>query len=168
MNCPGCSRALRQVSYEGILIDTCDGCGGEWLDAGEILKINKARETVFAENEKSKVEGAQKVVLKQVAKNQKSLSCPRCKVPLQTLNYMYDTGVMIDKCSKCSGIWMDNNELEAIQIVVEEWEKRDPEIRARFSPILKKIQCQTSVSMEQDAGTGAKGFLKRAMVYNMF
>lgn len=168
MNCPRCFHALRQVSYEGVIVDTCDGCGGEWLDKGEIVRINKAREVVFSDNDKAKVEGAKKVVLREVSKTQKTLICPHCNVAMQTLNYAYDSGIMIDKCPKCEGIWLDKNELEAIQIVIEEWEKRDGEIRSRFSPVLTNIQRQTSVNMAQAAGTGAKGSLAKAIVYNLF
>jgi uncharacterized protein len=168
MKCPRCSQALRQVSYEGVLVDTCDGCHGEWLDKAEITRINKARDVVFSAEDKANVEGSKQVVLKQVVQAQKALICPRCNVAMSTINYAYDSGVMIDQCSKCAGVWLDDQELEAIQMVVEAWESRDGAIRAKFAPVLKNIQSQTAVSIAQSSGGGTKGSLVKAIVYNLF
>ncbi len=168
MKCPRCSQALRQVSYEGVLVDTCDGCHGEWLDKAEITRINKARDVVFSAEDQAKIEGAKQAVFKEVAQAQKSLICPRCNVAMNTFNYAYDSGVMIDQCSKCGGTWLDDQELEAIQIIMEAWEARDGSIRAKFAPVLKNIQSQAAVSVAQSAGTGAKGSLVKAIVYNLF
>jgi Zn-finger nucleic acid-binding protein len=46
--CPACGAAMEHVNYagdSGTLIDRCPGCGGIWLDAGE---LEKAREAVQA------------------------------------------------------------------------------------------------------------------------
>jgi hypothetical protein len=36
MRCPKCGEPLKERSYTKILIDQCTGCGGVWLDAGEL------------------------------------------------------------------------------------------------------------------------------------
>jgi hypothetical protein len=36
MRCPKCGEPLKERSYAKILIDQCTGCGGVWLDAGEL------------------------------------------------------------------------------------------------------------------------------------
>ncbi len=36
MRCPKCGLALREVGFRGVLADVCDGCGGIFLDRGEI------------------------------------------------------------------------------------------------------------------------------------
>lgn len=168
MKCPRCSDALRQVSYEGVLVDTCDSCHGEWLDKDEIKRINAARDSVFTAEDQAKVEGAKQVVVKQVVQAAHALICPRCNVSMNTFNYAYDSGVMVDRCPKCDGLWLDDQELEAIQIVVEAWEKRDGDICKKFAPVLKNIQQQTAVSVAQSAGAGHKGAFVKAIVYNVF
>lgn len=35
MKCPRCGAALKEVQYEGALVDVCSECKGMWLDAGE-------------------------------------------------------------------------------------------------------------------------------------
>jgi uncharacterized protein with PIN domain len=44
MNCPRCDGKLETSSFEGVEIDTCDKCGGVWLDSGELEQLTK-RET---------------------------------------------------------------------------------------------------------------------------
>jgi len=36
MRCPKCGRKLEEMSYLKIRIDRCVGCGGVWLDPGEL------------------------------------------------------------------------------------------------------------------------------------
>jgi hypothetical protein len=37
--CPRCGAGLRQEVRQGITIDTCAGCGGLWLDKGELKRL---------------------------------------------------------------------------------------------------------------------------------
>lgn len=39
MVCPKCSGELSEVVKYGVVIDHCAGCGGIWLDKGEMGKI---------------------------------------------------------------------------------------------------------------------------------
>lgn len=42
MKCPKCGESLKERSFQKIEIDQCTGCGGIWLDAGELeLVANK-------------------------------------------------------------------------------------------------------------------------------
>jgi hypothetical protein len=36
MPCPKCGRKLEEAAYQGLRIDRCPGCGGVWLDPGEL------------------------------------------------------------------------------------------------------------------------------------
>jgi Zn-finger nucleic acid-binding protein len=36
MRCPKCSRKLEEMTYHRVRIDRCTGCGGVWLDPGEL------------------------------------------------------------------------------------------------------------------------------------
>jgi len=140
MLCPRCQGRLEEIVYEGVIIDTCQNCEGEWLDGSEILLINRARKVVFSEEERVKVKGAQEIVITEITQPEKLLLCPRCNVPLKVLNYAYSTGIIVDSCSECNGLWLDKDELEHIQMVIEEWEKKAPELEAKFLPVLAKIK----------------------------
>jgi uncharacterized protein len=41
MSCPRCDGTLKEIQFEGALIDTCDKCAGVWLDSGELETIIK-------------------------------------------------------------------------------------------------------------------------------
>ena len=39
MMCPKCGEPLKERSFQKIEIDQCTGCGGIWLDAGELESV---------------------------------------------------------------------------------------------------------------------------------
>lgn len=39
MNCPKCNGELVEVVKHSVVIDSCSGCSGIWLDKGEMSKI---------------------------------------------------------------------------------------------------------------------------------
>ena len=41
MACPRCDGSLKESKFEEVLIDTCDKCGGVWLDSGELEQLRK-------------------------------------------------------------------------------------------------------------------------------
>ncbi|HEX8845312.1 MAG TPA: zf-TFIIB domain-containing protein [Pyrinomonadaceae bacterium] len=41
LHCPKCDGKLEPVVFEGVEVDVCSGCGGAWLDAGELEQLSK-------------------------------------------------------------------------------------------------------------------------------
>ena len=41
MQCPRCDGSLKESQVEDIMIDTCEKCGGVWLDSGELEQLTK-------------------------------------------------------------------------------------------------------------------------------
>jgi uncharacterized protein with PIN domain len=39
MRCPRCDGALNETQFEEVAIDTCEKCGGIWLDSGELSQL---------------------------------------------------------------------------------------------------------------------------------
>jgi len=39
MSCPKCGASLKARSFQKIEIDQCTGCGGIWLDSGELEQV---------------------------------------------------------------------------------------------------------------------------------
>jgi ribosomal protein L37AE/L43A len=39
MRCPKCGEPLKERSFAKVLVDQCTGCGGIWLDAGELEQV---------------------------------------------------------------------------------------------------------------------------------
>ena len=51
-----------------------------------------------------------------------------------------DSGIIIDSCPDCGGIWLDACELESIQALVEGWEEKLPEDLAEHRALLEKVK----------------------------
>ena len=41
MKCPRCDGSLTESKFEEVLIDTCEKCGGVWLDSGELEQLTR-------------------------------------------------------------------------------------------------------------------------------
>jgi len=41
MKCPKCGMELIEIDYKSTKIDKCSGCGGIWLDAGELEVVSQ-------------------------------------------------------------------------------------------------------------------------------
>ena len=39
MKCPRCDGMLKESTFEGVTIDTCEKCAGVWLDSGELQQL---------------------------------------------------------------------------------------------------------------------------------
>jgi hypothetical protein len=58
-------------------------------------------------------------------------SCPRCGKSLDATEYAYCSQILIDRCAKCHGAWLDPGELEAL----EQFLQREAQPREEFWPI---------------------------------
>ena len=142
MKCPSCSASLSTIDYEGIRIETCSNCQGEWLDSGELRHVVTVREVRFNEEVRRAVAAAVKITPVKLAEVDRDLPCPKCGGATDALNYGGDTGIVVDKCTGCGGIWVDGGELEKIQMVVEGWEDGLPADLARYAPRLRQIAAE--------------------------
>lgn len=137
MKCPRCKSALEIISYELAMIESCPGCGGEWLGPNELKHIVQTFETVFPKELKDSLAGINSQVFPTKRVVKKDLTCPRCQdVVMNNFNYAYSSGVYIDKCPECSGIWLDEGELEKIQILVEQWRSKARQDNKIYAPLI--------------------------------
>ena len=44
MKCPRCDGSLKESKFEEVTIDTCEKCGGVWLDSGELEQVTRKEE----------------------------------------------------------------------------------------------------------------------------
>ena len=113
MLCPRCNGSLFANSKDGVEIEVCTDCGGIWLDANELK--------VLAEQAKSDGNIAKAGVVEEVAVGVQStqenvdMKCPKCSgATLTAFIYAFDSGIELDRCPQCSGLWLDKSELEQI------------------------------------------------------
>ena len=141
MKCPRCSSELKTIDYEGADIETCPDCGGEWLDDGELKKIVQTVEKTFPQEMIDSLDAINRNIFSIDESVDNQLSCPICSaVELNRLNYASSSGIAIDRCPECRGIWLDKEEIENVQVLVEQWRSKLAEDMAEFGPLLDKIR----------------------------
>jgi len=108
MHCPSCEAELQTRSTNDIEIDECQSCQGIWFDADELrrTKDKSDPDLKWMDFEIWKHEDRFHV-------GEKARECPKCSVALAAVTYD-DTGVEVDFCSNCRGVWLDAGELENI------------------------------------------------------
>lgn len=121
MQCVLCGNEMKTEYYEGVLIDKCPNCAGVWLDYGELGPIIDRKTEKFS---KEQLISALKEIGKDSSVAVKEKHCPKCSKVLKTFEYVVNSGVFLDRCPNMHGIWLDPGELEKVQIVMEEYERR--------------------------------------------
>jgi Zn-finger nucleic acid-binding protein len=137
MNCPQCNAPMREIEYEAVLIRTCDGCGGEFIGPGELTHIVRTREECFPEAEDMNLDTIKPQFGVPPSETHRKLDCPACGGAMAVVNYGGDSGIYVDRCEGCGGIWLDHDELENIQILSEHWADSAP---AQIGAIAGKLE----------------------------
>lgn len=150
MNCPHCGTPLHRIDYEGIAVDSCARCNGEWLDFDELGKVTKLREARFDPEIRRAVAEAASLQGIPVAERERRVICPKCYVPMGPVNYGGGSGIIVDRCPECGGFWLDDKELEGVQMVVEGWDDALPEDLAQYSAQLHDVSVGTEALDETD------------------
>jgi Zn-finger nucleic acid-binding protein len=127
MQCPSCQNDLQLVEYEGTLIHTCEHCGGEFVGADELRHIVRTREQHFPRLMQEALSEHEPSFGVPTDETSRQLGCPACKAPMQVINYCTDTGIYVDRCTVCGGMWLDCDELEKLQVLLEQWQDNAPE-----------------------------------------
>lgn len=92
-------------------MDVCHGgCGGVWFDAAQLIKVNAEQ----------RARPQRAVNVRQAAGFKpdaiRTRRCPHCAdIVLHRRLYSLGSGVEMDCCPRCDGIWLDHGELEVIQ-----------------------------------------------------
>jgi len=78
---------------------------------GETMKLaERAQEDIyFAERDRELINKLKEQLQK--VDNANEIHCPRCSGLMETYRFHE---IMLDRCSKCGGVWMDKGELEAV------------------------------------------------------
>lgn len=106
--CPKCGKGLETKVLGPIDVDECESCKGVWLDAGELGKAEEAADPninwldfeIWKHPEKFK-------------SRETELKCPSCAEKTVSIEYGH-TGVDINYCPGCRGIWLEKDELPKI------------------------------------------------------
>lgn len=110
MKCPVCKRALEKIKVGNVVLDICQGgCGGIWFDGDKLDKV--ARSAAAWKNSTTEITRSIEVS----EDEHRVLKCAHCRgVKLERKLFSLGSGVIMDCCPKCAGVWLDHGELETI------------------------------------------------------
>ncbi|MCK6474851.1 MAG: zf-TFIIB domain-containing protein [Planctomycetes bacterium] len=109
MKCPKCGKTLRKFELmESVSLDICTACKGIWYDKGELAFQQEVERDIPD--------------LKTVQKTSfpTKCDCPRCAdgSKLEEMKYHVKHDLLVDRCVKCHGLWLDFKELDKLEKVV--------------------------------------------------
>jgi len=95
MNCPACDKNLTGVNFRDIAAYKCGSCCGFWLSNENLTSLNLSIHNKFSELEIGS----------------SSRYCPTCKCNMRMVTF---SGVELDFCGECKGIWFDADEISKL------------------------------------------------------
>lgn len=102
MKCPACHDELAPETQRGQTVDRCPTCDGLWLDYSELGPIVHSLPEAPSKSPSANPPAG------------KPLACPRCDVPLATIEYAYNSRVFVSKCGTCRGTWLRSGQLDEL------------------------------------------------------
>ncbi len=164
MKCPRCGSVLSIVEYDGVQIDVCPNCKGEWLPAGDLQKIVEHHNEVFTPEEIASLAPVDKEIFNAEKDDHDELNCPNCQgVPMEHFNYGDTSGIVLHKCPDCGGIWADKDELTKIEEVVDGWKADLNKDAAQYDPILQKIAVEEQKELDRAVSISRFGFVNSVL-----
>lgn len=108
MLCPRCKKTLDKVIFHNVDVDYCPYCLGAFFEEKELdwAKNEKDKDLrwldidLWENKEKFKISYGIRL-------------CPNCRVPLYEV-YYGDSGIIVDVCNLCKGIWLERGEFKKI------------------------------------------------------
>lgn len=160
MKCPRCRAGLGEVEHDGVQVEVCRDCRGEWLHAEELEKIIEHHDHVFSEDEIAALDAVNHAVTPMEDKDRDVLHCPHCEtIEMERFIYADTSGVVLHNCPECGGIWVDKDQLEKIEELVDGWKARLNQDVATYRPILKKIATEERKELDRDVSISRFGFV---------
>jgi Zn-finger nucleic acid-binding protein len=106
--CPKCGSELKEKVIGSVSVDECESCKGIWFERGELHDAEESVDEYLHWLDFEIWKHPEKF------KSRKSkLNCPSCESPTVVFEYGH-TGIEINYCQQCHGIWLDKDEFPKI------------------------------------------------------
>jgi Zn-finger nucleic acid-binding protein len=134
--CPNCSEELLTFAFQAVELDTCPKCAGIWFDAGELKRLREASPEAWRKLDEAVQPGLGEVARERPGKR----ACPKCAGELTPYYYMYHSGIVLDECQQCGGVWVDNRELV---LMSEYLDQHQEEVEEAPDRLLQGVDAQS-------------------------
>lgn len=130
--CPKCSHhpALREEDVDGVRVHACADCNGVWLNQGELnaLVHPAAGDLEYCSEDRPQTDRLT------------DHPCPLCPdTNMVQVNFIAYSGILMDHCRQCQGLWLDRGELDAITAEVHRLEQVPDSWTHRIMLFLAKL-----------------------------
>jgi Zn-finger nucleic acid-binding protein len=160
MKCPRCNAELNAVEYDDVEVGVCPDCKGEWLAAGELETVAEHHQEKFTPEEIASLDAVNKEIFTTAECEHDQLRCPECaNVEMKHFNYGETSGLILDKCPECGGIWTDKGELEKVEELVDGWKACLDQDTAKYGSILQKIEAKETQDLDESVSISRFGFV---------
>ncbi len=96
--CPTCENQTTETVLYGQRVSRCETCSGTWFERKQFVRaLKKAPPDPTCE-----------------AYESVQVACPQCDVEIPASAYGYDSGIAINKCKRCGGVWLRDGQLQQI------------------------------------------------------
>lgn len=147
MKCPKCLCALIDTyTPKGVVVDYCPSCQGMWFDRGELNYFSK-----------SPMAFSKTIQAGLINSGPSSCSCPRCDVAMREGGLIKEE-LLVDECPSCGGLWLDAQELTAMQLA--EGEARGLDASKLFSKSYKAASAMEELTGAKVSGSSSGAFSK--------
>lgn len=164
MKCPRCGSILTSVVYDDETVEVCPSCKGEWLQAGELQKLVEHHHEIFTAEEFASVDAVSKEIFTAEKDDHDELNRPCCEnVQMEHFNYGDTSGIILHKCPDCGGIWMDKDQLQKVEEVVDGWKRDLNEDAAKYGPVLQKVEAEEQKDLDKSVSISRFGFVNSVL-----
>jgi Zn-finger nucleic acid-binding protein len=114
MFCPNDNGMLHHTSVpshygQKVIIDQCEDCGGLWFDAFELYRVKPDADDCIKDLNSHSLRAPTDIT-------NSTLRCPRDKTVLsQFRDSRFPSGIILMRCSKCQGFWLNRGEFTKFQ-----------------------------------------------------
>lgn len=108
LKCPNCSTVMKKERDPDITTDVCPGCGGIFLEKGELnaLATGMAGDIEYCSVDRE--EHADRFATR---------SCPKCtNQKMEKVNLLRFSDLIFDYCHECEGFFLDKGEIESMNL----------------------------------------------------
>ena len=109
LTCPNDQTDLKAVIVEGVTLEQCTCCGGYWFQHGELETL--------AEHHHAHLKP---ITVGRIARVDSARKCPVDKIPMRQHEFEEHSGIKIDQCPTCQGIWLETTGLVSVLGYLEE------------------------------------------------
>ena len=120
--CPRCEIQLRRQDIDGVTIEYCTKCNGLCLDSGELdqLAAQTAGSVEYSTISDDSLQNDD---------GRPEINCPKCEATakMRKVEFLHHTDIVLDRCDSCGVLWLDTNELEAINKHIKDLNRGEAE-----------------------------------------